>query len=210
MHSLLLSLSITLAVGCAPVLRGPLDSANPEAAKATLDHGYALLRQVLKDESSVTLLFGIKHAPKPMENLVRRIGDAAANGEAAIRTMAALSPPISWTVNGLPLIEVSARHLTANQQTAALLLAGESFELRLLLTQQKACEYISALATTLATADPNTVRSEMLATLAHEFAAFDAELRTHLRVDQSSSTNQGSYWTAPRHIANAADCRAMA
>lgn len=176
---LLILLSV-LVIGCAPVLRGPLDSANPEAARATLDHGYALLYQVLHDESSVTLLFGVKHASKPIENLIRRIGDAAANGEARIRAMATQAPPISWKQDGLPLIEVSARHHIANQQAASLLLAGDSFELRLLLAQQKACDYISALAITLATADSNAKRSEMLTTLAHEFAAFDVELRNHL------------------------------
>ncbi|MDP6986673.1 MAG: hypothetical protein QGG74_01390 [Phycisphaerales bacterium] len=188
----LFMVALVCVSGCAPVLRGPLDSAAPEAAAATLDHGYTLLYQVLHDESSVTLLFGIKHAPKSIETLVRRIGDAAANGEAAIRSTASRYPPIRWDASGLPLIEVSARHHIANQQAAGLLLAGDSFELRLLLAQQKACDYISALAMTLATADSNAERSAMLTTLAHEFAAFEFELRGYLQVRQSSSSNQGS------------------
>ncbi|MDP6479397.1 MAG: hypothetical protein QGI75_05075 [Phycisphaerales bacterium] len=192
MRSVLLNLLIALTFGCAPVLRGPLDSANPEPAKATLDHGYALLYQVLHDESSVTLLFGVKHASEPIETLVRRIGDAAANGEAAIRSMAESPPPIDWKKNGLPLIEVSARNHIVNEQVAAFLFAGDSFEVQLLLTQQKACSYISALAVSLAAADINASRSAMLTTLARQFAGFDADLRDHLRVNQPSSSNRGS------------------
>ncbi len=192
MRFVLFSLLVILTFGCAPVLRGPLDSTNPEAAKATLDHGYALLYQVLRDESSVTLLFGVKHASEPIEALVRRIGDAAANGEAAIRSMAELPTPIDWKKNGLPLIEVGARNHIVNEQAAALLLAGESFELRLLLTQQKACDYISALAVTLASADTNSDRSSMLTALADQFAAFNTELSSYLQVTRSNSSKRGS------------------
>lgn len=188
MRLLLFSLLLLHAAGCAPVLRGPLDTAQPEAAAATLNHGYGLLQQVLSSESSVTLIFGIKHASEPVETLVRRIGDAASRGERGIRQMAEGSPPIRWTSTGLPLIEVSTRNYITNQQGAGLLLAGDSFELRLVLTQQKACDYISALATTLAAADTNTARSAALTDLAQEFAAFDVELRAMLQVAQKKAS----------------------
>ena len=188
MRIFVFNLVLACATSCAPVLRGPLDSACPEAAAATLDHGYALLQQVLQDESSVTLIFGLKEASESLETLVRNIGDAAATGERAIRQMATLPPAIEWNSTGLPLIEVSARHHIANQQAAGLLLAGDSFELRLLLTQQKACDYISALAITIAAADANAERSAMLTDLAHAFASFDEELRTMVEVVQKRAS----------------------
>jgi hypothetical protein len=64
--------------------------------------------------------------------------------------------------------------------------------LRLLLTQQKACDYISALAVTLASADTNSDRSSMLTALADQFAAFNTELSSYLQVTRSNSSKRGS------------------
>ena len=185
-------LCLLMAASCAPVLKGPLDSASPEAAARTLDHGYGLLVAVLQPESSVTLIFGVKHASKETEALVRRISNAAANGLQAVQDLQILSPPINTTEQGLPLIEVSARNHIMNTQAAALLLAGDSFESKLLVTQQKACNYIAALASTLAKADSNEQRSAMLESLAAEFVALDDEVLARLCVCQSSASKAGS------------------
>ena len=168
-------------------MKGPLDSARPEAAARTLDHGYGLLVAVLQPESSVTLIFGVKHASKETQALIRRISNAAANGLRAVQDLQGLAPPIKTTEQGLPLIEVSARNYIMNTQGAALLLAGDSFETELLVTQQKACNYISALANTLAEADSNEKRSAILESLEAEFSAFDAEVLARLCVCQSSA-----------------------
>ena len=180
-------LCLLIIASCAPVLKGPLDSARPEAAARTLDHGYGLLVAVLQPESSVTLIFGVKHASKEAQALVRRISNAAANGLRAVQDLQGLAPPIKTTEQGLPLIEVSARNYIMNTQGAALLLAGDSFETELLVTQQKACNYISALANTLAEADSNEKRSAMLHSLAAEFAAFDVEVLARLCICQSNA-----------------------
>jgi hypothetical protein len=82
---------------------------------------------------------------------------------------------------------VSARNYIMNTQGAALLLAGDSFETELLVTQQKACNYISALANALAEADSNEKRSAMLHSLAAEFAAFDVEVLARLCICQSNA-----------------------
>jgi hypothetical protein len=198
MKLFLLSLLLIHAAGCAPVLRGPLDSARPEQAAATLDHGYSLLHQVLHEESSVTLIFALKKVSEPIETLVRQVGDAAASGERSIRKMAVLLPPVAYNSDGLPLIEVSTRHHIANQLAKSLLLAGDSFELQLLLTQQNACVYISALASTLATAESNAERSAMLTALARDFTAFKMQLVSHLSVRQPKATPQGSSQAAPK------------
>ena len=185
-------LCLLMIASCAPVLKGPLDSASPEAAARTLDHGYGLLVAVLQPESTVTLIFSVKHASKETESLVRRISNAAANGLQAVQDLQILAPPINTTEQGLPLIEVSARNYITNTQGAALLLAGDSFETELLVTQQKACNYISALANTLAEADSNEKRSTMLKSLAAEFAAFDVEVLARLCICQSIAPERSS------------------
>ncbi|MCP4758415.1 MAG: hypothetical protein GY876_02990 [Planctomycetes bacterium] len=183
---------ILASTACAPVLKGPLDSPGSEAAKSTLDHGYGLLCSLLQQESSVTLIFGIKHASKPSEELVRQIGDAAANGLRRIQELRVDPPKIDLTMQGLPLVEVSARNLIMNKEAAALLLAGDSFEVRLLLSQQKVCDYAAALATSLAAIDTNDVRRGVLEALAGEFTTFDETLRSRICKCQSSSSNLGS------------------
>jgi hypothetical protein len=190
-------LCLFITASCAPVLKGPLDSDRPEAAVRTLDHGYGLLVAVLQPESSATLIFGVKHASKETEALVRRISNAAANGLRAVQDLQVLAPPIKTTAQGLPLIEVSVRNHIMNTQAASLLLAGDSFETEFLVTQQKACNYISALASTLAKADSNEKRSAVLNSLAAEFSAFDAEVLARLCVCQSSASKLESYRTSP-------------
>jgi hypothetical protein len=183
---------LVVAIGCAPVLKGPLDSPNTEAVALTLDHGYGLLFAVLQPESSVTLLFGVKHASKETEDLVRRISNAAANAMQSVQALQSATPPIKTDQQGLPLIEVSTRNHITNTQAAALLLAGDSFEAELLVTQQKACNYISALANTLAEADPNEQRSSMMKTIAAKFVSLDTEVLARLCVCQSKPSKQGS------------------
>lgn len=140
----------------------------------------------------MTLIFVVKKVSEPIEALVRQIGDAAARGERSIRKMAVLLPPVAYNSAGLPLIEVSTRHHISNQLAESLLLAGDSFELQLLLTQQNACVYISALASTLATAESNAERSAMLTALARDFAAFEVQLISHLCVFQPKVKPQGA------------------
>ena len=181
---------ITLMLGCAPVLRGPLDAADPESMEATLSHGYALLQGVLRDESNVTLVFGVKHGPEETEALVRRISDAAANADRAIRASAELAPSVSLGEGGLPLVEVSARNIIANQQAAGLLFAGSSFEVRLLLTQQKACEYVAALAASLEAVDENEARQDMLRGISQQFTGFEREIRTQICICQSLGSEE--------------------
>ncbi len=185
---LLLPLMLT-TFACAPVLKGPLDPPGQEAT-ATLDHGYGLLCPLLQQESSVTLIFGIKHASQPTQEIIRQISDAAADGLRRIQALRAGPPEIDLTTQGLPLVEVSARNLITNKEAAALLLAGDSFEVRLLMSQQKACDYAAALAMSIAAIDTNEPRREVLETLAGEMASFEEQLRSQICACQSKSSGR--------------------
>lgn len=179
-----------LCVACAPVLKGPLDTGTPEQRSATLGHGYAVLAGILHDESDATLIFGVKHASADVQAIVRNISDAAADTHRAVWAMREAKPPIDLEDTGLGLIETSVRNHMRNQEAGALLLAGASFEVRLLLGQQKACDYIAALAKTLATADPNEERADLMRRTAQRFAALDVEVRAMFEVRQAESSSK--------------------
>ncbi|MDP7028608.1 MAG: hypothetical protein QF733_00115 [Phycisphaerales bacterium] len=185
MRAILISWALCL-IGCAPTLQGPLDVPESTAASATLGHGYGLLLPVLQDESSATLIFGVKHGSPPLQALVRRISDASANAHRDLLAMLPDPPPLKAGSDGLPLIEVSTRNHMANQEAAGLLLAGKQFNRRMILAQQKACAYIAALADTLSKADPNAERSALMAAVAREFSQFDGELRDMLTTAEPS------------------------
>ncbi len=185
-------LAMTLfQIGCAPVLTGPLDQARPEQASMTLDHGWALLQALLQDESSLSLILGIKNVDESVEVIVREISDTSAR---ALRTLGPLmnSGVSTGTDDGLPLIERNARHLIANATAASLLFAGSSFQTKLLVSQHKACEYAAALATSLAVAEGEPSHSDALHGVADSFSKIAAKIMAILIHSQSASSKHAS------------------
>ncbi|MCH2143159.1 MAG: hypothetical protein MK077_09205 [Phycisphaerales bacterium] len=163
--------------GCAPVLKGPLDdAAHSEAVPITLGHGYALLTQLLHDESDVTLIFGLKHAPEDVKALLSQVADTAASTRRELLALADDPPAVPMDTTGLPLIEVSARHALANSTAASLLLAGRSFEIQLLVSQEKACSYAAALCGALAVADVNRQRTALLEHAGKAFQGYASQI----------------------------------
>lgn len=170
---LLVATMASLLAGCRPTLDAPFGAADGaiDAEDRRLDHGYALLLDLLADEMKVADVLAIKSPSDSTAAVLRDISRTAKVGEAELRSLLTDPPVISTGVQGLPIVEIDARHRIANRETVALLLSsGETFERRILLTQDKACGYVSALATSLATVDPADARRERLEALA---AAFD-------------------------------------
>lgn len=183
---------IAVLQACAPVLKGPLDTSMPETQEATLSHGYALLAGILHEESSASLILGIKHASEPVQVLLQDVSDAAARGHRDLLALTAGPPPITLDHTGLPLIEVNARNLLYNKEVPRLLLAGRSFEIRMLIAQEKACEYIEALAASLATADTDPARVALMHRLAGEFLALDTRARALIGQSRQDASNDSS------------------
>lgn len=154
---------------CAPQLHAPPQSDAPEQVAVRLDHGYGLLHDLLSDESKVSEILAIKSASPTTTALLEDISATATRSLATIEAMRTSNPPLDLEATGLPLVEVDARNRIANSQTATLLTAFGSFELKILLTQRSACEYAWALASSLAAIDPNNARSEALSKIATEF-----------------------------------------
>ena len=152
-----------------------------DAEDHRLDHGYALLLDLLAEESKVADVLVIKSPSEATATLLRDISTSATAGEEGLRRLLAGPPAISTGTDGLPIIETDARNRIANRETVALLISGgRSFERRILLTQDKACGYVAALAASLATADPASERRARLKTLSATFDRLAARVRSRL------------------------------
>lgn len=179
-RTILLAVVFLLAQGCAPVLKGPIGPEGLEAPTDSLDHGYSILMSLLEDEAKVDQLLAIKSASKETSEIITDISNTAISGMAEIRAMATKAPVINLEATGFPIIEVDSRNRIANQQTATLLLAGKTFELKVLLTQDKAMGYAAALCESLSIADGNSYRSKEMRALGDRFTALNASVLARL------------------------------
>ncbi len=177
-----------MVAGCAaPVLHAPLglDGAGDatSAKDARLDHGYALVLDLLRNEAKVDGVLAIKSPRPEVADLLRRIAAAAKADVGAIEEHLQLDPPIDPTSTGLPLLEIDARNRIANAETPGLLFSGgRTFETRMLLTQQKAAQYAEAILDGLAVADPNPHRRAMARAAATRWKALERQIRAWLTV----------------------------
>lgn len=162
-------LAVVALHGCAPQLRAMPQADRPEQKAVRLQHGYALLYDLLGNEARVSGILAIKSASAATEGLLQDISRTAADAQQTIDQMQSEVPSVSLSIPGLPLLETDARNRIANAQTAELLLALGSFELKILLTQQIACQYAWALASSLAEVDPNASRAAAMSQIAAEF-----------------------------------------
>ena len=186
------SVAVGTLGGCgAPVLQAPFGSdgastsghADEHQPDRRLDHGYSILFDLLADEAKVEKILVIKSPRPAIADLLRHISMEATVDRAALERHIDADPPISIGATGLPIIETDARHRIENAETPGLLFAGgRTFETRMLLTQQKAAQYASALAESLGTADPNSDRSAILKTMAHHWGELETEIRGFLTV----------------------------
>lgn len=190
--STIASMSASMLGACRPTLDAPFASTDGaiDAEDHRLDHGYALLLDLLADESKVADVLVIKSPSEATATLLRDISTSANAGAEGLRRLLAGPPAISTETDGLPIIETDARNRIANRETVALLISGgASFERRILLTQDKACGYVAALAASLATADPASERRERLETLSATFDRLASRVRSRLAVSQGAPTS---------------------
>ena len=193
---LLASLTCTTLFGCGPdatrsvpTTAGELDQAVGRIAE--LDHGYALLLGLLKNEARVSDVLILKSASAPVEAVLRRISAAAKQQRSDLEGLLGGVPALSPSSDGLPAIETDARGRIEETQTSVLLLAnGKEFELRILLTQDKAAGYASALATSLANRDPNRKRRDLCTAIARDWDGLGADVRSQLAPASSGENSR--------------------
>ncbi len=177
---LILALALLVSQGCAPVLKGPIGPEGVEKASDSLDHGYSILMSLLEDEAKVDQLLAIKSASEETAELIRDISKTSIAAMAEIRAMSVKVPVVELDVTGFPIVEVDTRNRISNQQAALLLLAGKTFELKVLLTQDKAMGYAAALCQSLAVADGNGYRSKAMHALGDDFTSLNASVLSRL------------------------------
>lgn len=172
-------------VGCrTPVLDGPRDVDDPPtsgAASTSLDHGYTLLLDLLRDEARVDQALLVKSPRGEIEDLLREIARQALSDRQRIETMLDADPSIRPGATGLPAIELDARNRIRNRETPGLLLAGgRNFETRMLLTQQKALQYLWAISKSLSVADPDRTRAAELRAMSARWSVLEDRARKWL------------------------------
>ena len=179
-----IAVSVVIATsGCAPVLKAPIGDEGVEKASDQLDHGYALLYQLLKDESRVADILKIKNPYDETAEILVSISETANKGIKLIEKGVTDKPVLVLEKSGLPMIETDARNRIANSVTMALVLAlGTSFEVQILLSQEKACGYAAALCESLANADPNRDRAEGIGKLGKSFSELGGKVRGRLTI----------------------------
>ena len=181
------SVLMILSAGCSPVLKAPIGNEGDPKAVDQLDHGYAILIDLLSDEAKVSEILAIKSCSAETADILTDISKAAKDGMARIESLSSAKPAISPESTGLPLLETDTRNRIANQQTVLLLMAMGSFEVRVLLTQDKACGYASALCESLAVSDPNKERSQEMKELASTFADLGTRVYQRFTVVKSEA-----------------------
>ena len=161
----LMATLLVFAAGCSTTIERPF--ADDQKGVVELDHGYTLLDSLLSDESSVADILVIKSAGEDLTRLLKNISKLAKSDLAEIRKLYPMDPSIDPSGDGLPRIETDARTRIRNQQTKLLIMSGgEEFEVLILLTQEKATDYIESICRSLSKADPQKERSKMLAGMA--------------------------------------------
>ena len=176
-----------MAVGCAPVLKSPIGNEGDERASDRLDHGYSILLALMQDLTKVDQILDIKSASKGTASLLTDISITAKACIAKLNEEKDLPPKLLLGDQGMPTIELDARARIANTQTMRLLLASGSFELKILLTQEKAMGYAAALAASLAAADPNAARSDRMQKYVKTFG--DLEARAIKQIEALGKTS---------------------
>jgi hypothetical protein len=107
------------------------------------NEGYSLLYKLMLDESQVGGIFIIKHADDSVGGVVKEIGLAAKDAQKQLHDFPNPTNRIEFDVLDLPRVEQDARDLESKEQEKQLLTSsGQTFELRLLLTQIQAMGYV--------------------------------------------------------------------
>ena len=176
---------VALSSGCRSTIERPLDSdgRGVNAGDTRLDHGYGTLLDLLRDEARVEQILIIKSPAAGLADLLQRISAQAKNDARRLERLFADDPMVDTSRTGLGVIETDVRSRIAEQEATALIFAGgRSFELRILLTQDKAASYAAALASSLSKADPQSSRRNVLEAMSREWQELGDEIRGWLEV----------------------------
>ena len=140
-------------------------------------HGYALLFDLMGDESNVSKLLIIKREHKVLQGLVKEISKTCGEAHKRLKDFGKMDRALNLKDQGLPPAEVAARKAIGKTKAKALLTDhGKDFEIQLLLSQSEALTYGSHLALITAEADGNPQQAQFLRELSQELTRLQANV----------------------------------
>lgn len=157
-----------LSLGCrCPVSGYAPVTTRPGVASGDLIDGYALLMDLMHDESRVDGVLQLpgKQIDPATAHLVNQIAKQARQTQQQFQQRRTEKPTVTLTADRLPLaqVEITGRQRIAWQTTQQFLFgSSRHFERDLLLTQFSAAQYAGALARAVAEIEPNTHRRQWL------------------------------------------------
>lgn len=161
---IIIAFSTTLLGGCRQKFAAPISDAATQQQQ--LDAGYSLLLGLMEDESRVKDVLVIKSAPDDTKTLLKDISTTCSEAAEQLQAFGEADPDLAMDQPGLPLLEQATRDAIASATAGRILLAGKTFEVRILLTQAEALNYGNFLARSIAKGDTDPDRSKYLDGLA--------------------------------------------
>jgi hypothetical protein len=143
--------------------------------------GYAILHDLLSDESNVSKLLIIKSPPKDVERIIHQIADAAKIAQEEIAAWFEDDDSVDLEVSRLPAMELRARSSIGAAKAKELILPGGDDTLLLLMSQFSALEYAEHLAEELADVEPDASRKARLRDFAETFSGLKGAVFATLR-----------------------------
>lgn len=160
-----------------------VDPKEPTPQDIDREEGYALLYDLLKQESGVSDIFTVKGASDPVKQIINDIAAASKQGTAAIEDIARSEAFMSLEDTGLPKVEEQTRKKIAFATAGSLLLSsGSDFELKLLLTQSEATKYAHFLALTVAASEEDPKHKQTLDKIAEQFKTLNQRVVAMLSI----------------------------
>lgn len=140
-----------------------------EITQGSLPAGYALLFQLLGDESNVSKLLIVKKERSELHDLIKEISRQASAAHKSLEQIAKRAG-INLRDQQLPAVESATRESIGKEKAKQLLGArGDELEFRLLLTQNEALTYASHLARVIASVETDPKLKELLLATSAEF-----------------------------------------
>ncbi|MFG0249291.1 MAG: hypothetical protein ACF8OB_10420 [Phycisphaeraceae bacterium JB051] len=144
----------------------------PGAEIRTVNQGYALIYDTIKQESQVDKILILKGPSEDVSNVLKAIAKLSSNAKAKIEEFDKADASLSLKKDGIPKAESLTREAISSSTTKRILFSSsKAFEFNILLAQHQALDYISSMAKMLSEQDRNETRKQYMAELAEDTKA---------------------------------------
>jgi hypothetical protein len=147
----------------------------------TIDHGYALIYELMGKEKKVAKLLIIKRERPELGALIKEIAARCEVAHKDLEALAKADPSLNIKDIGLPVAEVQTRGSISKVHAKELLAeGGKEFELQILLTQNEAMLYGANIASVTAKVEKNPERIKFLNQLSDDLNGLEKRLNAML------------------------------